>query len=333
MMEGIIRGAMRIEKRIIVRLTVSKTHSSIRCGMSLPPLYALRAFESAARLNSFSQAAAELHVTPGAVSRHISTLESWFACQLFVRHGPKVEVTGAGRLLANELAVGFRAIDQACQTVRHRSDRLRLKAPSTLTMRWLLNLLQAFHQQQPHPAVDMTSVWMDTDSVDFAREPYDCAVLLGNGHFGPDTDSALLFREWLIPVCAPAIAAQARADLTRCELIHPSGDRRDWRRWLQKTALCPGLSISGGKVFDTLEQGNMAAISGHGVSVGDLLLSLDAVRDGLLALPFSQAVATGDGYYLVWPKQTAAQDAVRQLFDFMLQNVPDGVPSGIALVE
>lgn len=301
--------------------------------MSLPPLYALRAFESAARLGSFSQAAAELHVTPGAVSRHISTLESWFECQLFVRHGPKVEVTGAGRLLANELAVGFRSIEQACQAFRHRSGRLRLKAPSTLTMRWLLALLQAFHQRQPQPRVEMTSVWMDMDSVDFAREPYDCAVLLGNGDFGPDTDCALLFREWLIPVCAPALATQAAADLTRSELIHPSADRRDWRRWLQKTAAWPELTLSGGKVFETLEQGNMAAISGHGVSVGDLLLSLDAVRDGLLALPFSQAVATGDGYWLVWPKQAAGQDALRQLLDFMLQNVPGGIPPGIVLLE
>ncbi len=272
-------------------------------------------------------------MTPGAVSRHISTLESWFTCQLFVRHGPKVEVTGAGRLLANELAVGFRSIEQACQAFRHRRGRLRLKAPSTLTMRWLLTLLQAFHQRQSPPIVDMTSVWMDTDSVDFAREPYDCAVLLGNGDFGPDTGSALLFREWLIPVCAPAMALQAAEDLAGCELIHPSADRRDWRRWLQKTAVWPGLSISGGKVFETLEQGNMAAISGHGVSVGDLLLSLDAVRDGLLALPFAQAVSTGDGYYLVWPKRSAEQEAIRQLLDFMRQNVPGGIPPGIALLE
>ena len=301
--------------------------------MSLPPLYALRAFESAARLGSFSLAAAELHVTPGAISRHISTLESWFDCQLFIRRGPKVEVTGAGRLLANELAVGFQSIERACQAFRHRAGRLRLKAPSTLTMRWLLTVLQAFHQRQAQPVVDMTSVWMDMDSVDFAREPYDCAVLLGNGQFGPDTDSALLFREWLIPVCAPAMAGQARDDLSRCELIHPSADRRDWRRWLQKTAVCPGLQLSGGKVFETLEQGNLAAVSGHGVSVGDLLLSLDAVRDGLLALPFSQAVATGDGYYLVWPKQAAQQATVRQLLDFMLQHLPGDIPAGIQLLE
>lgn len=300
--------------------------------MSLPPLYALRAFESAARLGTFSLAAAELHVTPGAVSRHISTLESGFACQLFIRRGPKVEVTVDGRLLASELAVGFRSIEQACQAFRHRGGSLRLKAPSTLTMRWLLNLMQAFHQRQLSPQVELTSVWMDTDSVDFAREPYDCAVLLGNGDFGADTDCALLFSEWLIPVCAPALTAQAAADLTQCELIHPSADRSDWRRWLQKTAAWPGLSLSGGKVFETLEQGNMAAISGHGVSVGDLLLSLEAVHDGLLALPFSQAVATGDGYYLVWPKQASGQDAIHALCDFMLQNVPGGIPQGVRLL-
>ena len=68
--------------------------------MSLPPLYALRAFEAAARLGSFSKAAELLNVTPGAVSRHIRTLEQWFDCALFQRHGPRVTVTDAGQALA-----------------------------------------------------------------------------------------------------------------------------------------------------------------------------------------------------------------------------------------
>ena len=65
--------------------------------MSLPPLYALRAFEAAARLNSFSKAAVLLNITPGAVSRHVRTLETWFGCELFRRHGPRVSVSEAGR--------------------------------------------------------------------------------------------------------------------------------------------------------------------------------------------------------------------------------------------
>lgn len=297
--------------------------------MSMPPLYALRAFATAARLGSFSQAAAMLHVTPGAVSRHISTLEAWFDCQLFIRQGPKVTLSEAGRQLAHALEENFAAIDRACQTLRQQAGKLRLKSPSTLTMRWLLKVLQQFRQQHQKPVIEMSSVWMDRDSVDFAREPYDCAILLRDGHFGEDTRHALLFAEWLIPLCAPAMVEAAREDLTACPLIHPTPDRRDWRRWLQEIDPQTPTDLSRGIVFDSLDQGNMAAMSGHGVSVGDLLLSLEAIDSGLLVAPFAQAVATGDGYYLVWPKATRNEQAVEHLYLFLREHLPAPFPTGI----
>ncbi|MFK3703776.1 LysR substrate-binding domain-containing protein [Klebsiella sp. NPDC088457] len=297
--------------------------------MSMPPLYALRAFETASRLGSFSKAAAALHVTPGAISRHISTLEAWFECQLFTRQGPKVTITDAGRQLATALEENFAAIDRACQTLRRQAGRLRLKSPSTLTMRWLLDVLQQFRQQHQRPVIEMSSVWMDRDSVDFRQEPYDCAILLGDGNFGEDKCQGLLFAEWLIPVCAPAMVEAARQGLASCPLIHPTPDRRDWRRWRQHAGPQSGIDITQGIVFDSLEQGNMAAMSGHGVSVGDLFLSLPAICSGLLALPFTQAVATGDGYYLVWPKNTLNPQPIAQLYAFLLAHLPTPFPDGL----
>lgn len=307
---------------------MSFTHSKKQLTMSMPPLYALRAFETAARLGSFSKAAAALHVTPGAVSRHVSTLEAWFECQLFIRHGPKVMLTDAGYQLAKALEESFMSIERACQALRRQAGKLRLKAPSTLTMRWLLDVLQQFRQQHQRPEVEMSSLWMDRDSVDFAQEPFDCAILLGEGHFGDNNVCHLLFAEWLIPLCAPSMRHKARQDLTACTLIHPSTDRRDWRRWLQYyDQLAP--NIAQGIVFDTLEQGTMAAMSGHGVSIGDLLLNLPAIRAGLLALPFSTAIATGEGYYLVWPKNTLSPQPIALLLDFLNQHIPGPLPDDI----
>lgn len=297
--------------------------------MSTPPLYALRAFETAARLGSFSQAAAALHVTPGAVSRHISTLEAWFECRLFIRQGPKVIITDAGRQLANALEESFSAIDRACHTLRRQAGKLRLKAPSTLTMRWLLDVLRRFRQQHQRPEIELSSVWMDKDSVDFALEPYDCAILLGDGNFGADKRQTLLFAEWLIPVCSPAMASAAREDLASCPLIHPTTDRRDWRRWLQHSGQQPAVDLAQGLVFDSLEQGNMAAMSGHGVSVGDLLLSQQALLAGLLTLPFRQAVATGEGYYLVWSANTLSPQPIALLQAFLLAHLPGPFPDGV----
>ncbi|OSN11427.1 LysR family transcriptional regulator [Lonsdalea iberica] len=290
--------------------------------MSLPPLYALRAFEAAARMESFSKAANILNITPGAVSRHIRTLEGWFGCELFERRGPRVRVNDAGTALAAQLTEGFMTIERACLAFNSHSQSLRLKTPSTLTMRWLLDVLNAFRERYDKPQIEITSVWMDTDAVDFSREPYDCAILLGNGDFGKSTNSRLLFREWLIPICSPSMLEAAQKTLPECDLIHPSPDRRDWRRWLKGTGLFPGLNVNGGKVFDTLEQGNIAALSGHGVSVGDLLLSLAAIDSGLLVLPFKEVIATGDGYYLVWPRNSTKNNNIDILYDWLKQKAP-----------
>lgn len=102
----------------------------------LPPLYALRAFEAASRHNSFTRAAEELSITQSAVSRHIRTLEEHFACRLFQRSGRNLQLTEAARLLLPGVREGFAALERACHTLNAEDDILRMKAPSTLTMRW-----------------------------------------------------------------------------------------------------------------------------------------------------------------------------------------------------
>lgn len=305
----------------------------MRNKMVLPPLYALRAFEAAERFGSFSKAAAYLNLSPSAISRHICTLEDWFECKLFIRKGPKVESTDIGKVLAKQLADGFRCIEHACNTLQSNSRELRLKAPSTLTMRWLLEVLKSFNELYSTPKVGITSVWMDVDSVDFSNEPYDCAILLGHGQFGPETDCLALFDEFLIPICSPKLTHQVLSNIAEFELIHPSPDRRDWRRWLKKTGRHSDLNISYGKVFDTLEQGNLATMSGHGVSIGDLLLSLESINSGLLDIPYREAVATGDSYYLVWPKNSLCKDNIEVLHHWLRDRIPSELPKGVKILR
>ncbi|MCK9815099.1 LysR substrate-binding domain-containing protein [Pseudomonas sp. MAFF 302046] len=291
----------------------------------LPPLYALRAFEVAARSGSFTRAAEALSLTPSAISRHVRTLEGLFGCRLFERNGPHLALTDAGQRLARELKVGFRIIEDACLPLRSQDGQLRLKAPSTLTMRWLLRALDSLKSRSPELAVQLVSVWMDVDSVDFYAEPYDCAILLGNGHFGPGVEACKLFDEWLVPICAPEPEGSPAWDLQRlqdAELIHPSADRRDWRRWLRPQGLADEVRLDRGKVFDTLDQAISAAMGGHGLSIGDLHLVAQAVRDGQISLPFDSAVATGDSYYLVWLREHPRPQRIHQLREFLLGDVP-----------
>ncbi|MDR2306981.1 MAG: LysR family transcriptional regulator [Paucimonas sp.] len=287
-------------------------------------LHALRAFEVASRYGSFTRAAQELALTQGAVSHHIKTLEALFGCDLFERRGPKLRLTEHGRLLAQELKVGFKIIENACALLRQDRYGIRLKAPSTLTVRWLLRALDGFKKADNSCAVQLSSVWMDIDAVDFYSEPYDCAILLGNGRFPAEVESLKLFDEWLIPVCHPTYLADPAPPLSvlqDCEFLHPSPDRRDWRRWLARLDALD-ISIDQGQVFDTLDQGISAAQQGLGISVVDLVLASADLAAGNLVTPFPQAVATGDGYYMTWLKASPKAHQMHKLRDYLVAQVP-----------
>ncbi|MEH6485140.1 MULTISPECIES: LysR substrate-binding domain-containing protein [Pseudomonas] len=290
----------------------------------LPPLYALRAFEAAARHASFTRAAEELLITQSAVSRHIRTLETHFDCRLFERNGRNLRLTEQGRLLVPGLRDGFDALERACMPLHIDDSVIRMKAPSTLTMRWLLSRLSRFRQINKEAEIQLTSAWMDVDQVDFQREPFDCAVLLGRGNFPAEWECRLLFAEWLTPVCAPELARDGEWDVQRlqgAELLHPTPDRRDWRQWLQAMQLLDQVPLKGGQVFDTLELGIVAAARGYGVSIGDLVMVAEDVAEGRLGLPWSTAVASGCCYYLVWPKARRNQQRYHRLSEFLENEV------------
>ena len=289
----------------------------------LPPLYALRAFEAAARHSSFTRAAEELAITQSAVSRHVRTLEEHFACRLFERRGRSLQLTETARMLLPGLRDGFEALERACNTLRVDDAVLRLKAPSTLTMRWLLARLSRYRLLSASE-VQLTSAWMDVDKVDFLHEPFDCAVLLSQGDFPEEWESTELFAEWLIPVCAPEALSEQPWDLERlqaAELLHPTPDRRDWRQWLQAMGLADQVPLKGGQVFDTLELGMVAAARGYGVSIGDLVMVAEDVAQGRLGLPWPSAVPSGCSYYLVWPKARRGQERFRRLRDYLVADV------------
>ncbi|MGE1083160.1 LysR substrate-binding domain-containing protein [Pseudomonas shirazensis] len=286
----------------------------------LPPLYALRAFEAAARHSSFTRAGEELSITQSAVSRHIRTLEEHFGCRLFGRSGRSLQLTEAARMLLPGVRDGFAALERACDTLRGEDDILRMKAPSTLTMRWLLARLSRFRHLQPGNEVQLTSAWMDVDHVDFNHEPFDCAVLLSDGQFPVDWEVRRLFSELLIPVGAAQLIDEGPWDeqrLARIELLHPTPDKRDWRSWLARMGLADKVSLKGGQVFDTLELGMIAAARGYGISMGDLLMVAEDVAQGRLSLPWPTAVASGMDYYLVWPRTRPGTERLRRLSGFL----------------
>jgi len=125
----------------------------------LPPLNSVRAFEAAARLGSFSRAADELHVTHGAVSRHVQLLENWLGTPLFRRQNRRVELTDPGRVYLAEVGAALDRIASA--TAQHlergRGRLLRVNATTTLTLRWLIPRLSGFQLANPSIEIRITT--------------------------------------------------------------------------------------------------------------------------------------------------------------------------------
>src|SRR5437588_11487857 len=199
----------------------------------LPPLNALKAFEAAARSESFTRAAEELHVTPGAVSQQVKALEATLGLKLFNRERQRLAITEAGR---DYLAVVRDAFDQIAAGTerlvrRQRSGVLTVSVSLDFAAKWLVNRLGRF--AETHPEIDLRISATD-HHVDFAREDVDLAVRHGDGNW-PGLETVRLSSEQLFAVCSPKLLTGRRrlikpSDILKYPLVHMDS-RADWAKW------------------------------------------------------------------------------------------------------
>jgi LysR family glycine cleavage system transcriptional activator len=256
---------------------------------TLPPLNALRAFEAAGRLGSFKEAAAELHVTHGAVSQHVRLLEEWLGAALFERHNRRVALTPAARAYLAEIGPLFERLSQATgrygfpDTV---SRTLSVNAPASFTLRWLIPRLAKFRAE--HADVDL-HVETSNEPLESLKENYDIII-----RGGPDTFYGYSMRPFLseerLPVCSPALLQQLPLrtpdDLRQHTLLHTSSLPRLWPDWLasvETPALRPAATLTFDHFYLTLQ----AAIDGIGIAMGPTALAADDLAAGRLVTPFA----------------------------------------------
>src|SRR3954452_25048660 len=196
----------------------------------LPPLNALKAFEAAARHESFTRAAEELNVTQGAVSHQVKALETELGIKLFNRERQRLIITGAGR---DYLAVVRDALDRIAVGTERLGQRQGSGGPTVSTSpdfaaKWLVHRLGRF--AEAHPEIELR-VSATMHHVDFAREDVDIAVRHGDGHW-PGLHVTRLCSEHLFAVCSPALAQGLKrpSDLLKLPLLHLD-DRAAWSAW------------------------------------------------------------------------------------------------------
>lgn len=265
----------------------------------LPPLTALRAFEAAARHLSFKHAAAELSLTPTAISHQIRQLEDRLGARLFVRGTRRVDLTEAGQSLYPSLRDGFDAIARALLAVRPsaRPRALVLSTTVAFASRWLLPRLAGFAARQHGIALHLHT---SDEVVDLAGGAAQLAIRYGHGRY-PGLRSVPLLPSRFALVCAPRLDVHGPDDLARVPLIgfewrRREADTPDWPLWFERAGRSP---LERQLQFSDEGHAIQAAIAGQGVALVNLTLVADELHAGLLCQPFGPQLE-GLGFHLVW---------------------------------
>ncbi len=264
----------------------------------IPPLNALRCFEAAARLKSFSKAAEELHVTQSAVSHQIKVLEDWFAAKLFVRHGRETMPTPRGLDLAESLGSAFRMIAESCKRAEHSDGDLGLTIavlPSIATI-WLIPRLQDFSIQ--YPKIPLRVIYAFHGRTNSSHD-FDVAI-----NWGPDLKkgkNAVAFLPGAtVAVANPALIARMPSLTTshilqEYPLLHDL-DRSGWVKYLAEVGLGNSAANSG-PIFEDFNLLRAAALAGHGLALCPRSLIADDVLAGRLTIIFPEHVILQEYWY------------------------------------
>jgi LysR family glycine cleavage system transcriptional activator len=263
----------------------------------LPFLNGIRAFEAAARAESFAKAGSELNVTPAAISRMVMLLEQRLGVALFERRANRLVLTPPGRTYQAGLTQIFDQLSNLTTqvTAMAGSRVLTIGVGPTFATRWLIPRLADFQKEAPEIEVRFATGG--------ATLPYNddwtCGIRLGDGQW-PHFIAEQLFAAELTPVCAAAIAKRLRTpeDLREATLLRVAHATDDWVRWF-KAADLPRIRVRGPE-FEYYGQALQAAADGVGVAMGISPYVDDDLKAGRLVAPFSQTVPKGQQWYLIY---------------------------------
>lgn len=290
----------------------------------LPPLTALRAFEAAARHMSFAMAAAELNVTPAALSFQIKSLEDHLGQPVFHRLNRAVELTKVGQLLAPATSQGFASLNAAWRTAQRQADThsLTITAGPAFTAKWLAPRMFDFAQSHPEIELRFSATLR---LVDFERDDVDVAIRFGEG---PDDGlfSRDIIEEWMTPMMAPEMAEKIQTpnDLHTATLLHQDDfafikQTSNWTTWFRAQGL--GLPPEGGPRFSQSDHALDSAIAGTGVVLGRYSLAERALRDRQLVAPFPLAVAVTARYRVVCPSGAENRPQIKAFLEWIQKEV------------
>jgi LysR family transcriptional regulator, glycine cleavage system transcriptional activator len=288
----------------------------------LPSLNALKAFEAAARHQSFTNAAGELFVTHAAISRHVRDLEEWLGTELFVRTGRGVELTDAGRRYGGRLTPMFDNVAEATREAAAQGTvrTLDVSVEPAIASRWLVPRLGSFNEL--HPDIEL-AINPEARLVDFRSGEADVGIRYGLGRW-EEVESVKLSDSVSFPVCSPKLVADrpglTPADLVNYNLLHEQR-KQWWADWLTQAGV-RGVEDWRGTTF----QGHLAidaAESGQGFALGDQILCTDSLVDGSLVRPFSLDMKDHGSYFIVREKGSKESAPARAFREWLMAEMSE----------
>jgi LysR family glycine cleavage system transcriptional activator len=284
----------------------------------LPPLNTLKAFEAAARHESFTRAAEELCVTQGAISQQVKALETELGIQLFKRERQGLIITTAGREYLNVVRTALDHIAAGTdRLLKHQhSGVLTVSTSPDFAAKWLVPRLSIF--TEAHPEIELR-ISATVPRVDFAREDVDVAVRHGDGAWD-GLHLARLCTEELFVVCSPRLSRRKQMrhprDVLKFPLLHMDS-RKDWAKWFDAAGVAVDKELQG----PILNRASMlidAAMDGQGFALARTALASWDLLNGRLARPFPQALPLSNLYWIVCPITMAAVPKIATFRNWLL---------------
>ena len=297
----------------------------IDMALKLPPLNALKAFEAAARTGSYVAAGAELGVSAAAVSQQVRNLEGWFGKRLFTRFNNRISLTDAGIAIYRDTARPLQEIAGMAERVLGDVARARLVVSvlPSLAERWLAPRLAEFARAAPGISIDLR---IEADPVDLTRHEVDLRICYGT-HFYPDYRIVPLFRDEVLPLCAPEFWREhgvALESVPDALLIHtvwgPSfASHPGWADWFANWGMKRSPEIADGHRVAMSSTALAFARLGMGVALGQWVLARADLEAGRLVAPVEQALALGHPYCAVHAHAKAGRGGLGTLIEWLLR--------------
>ena len=288
----------------------------------LPALESVRAFEAAARHESFVRAARELQVTAATVSHRVQELERHLGARLFSRYARGVRLNARGRSYADEIRRIFAEITAATERHRERAQakRLKLVAVEVAAEKWLMPRLADFKAAHPDISIEFET---DHREVDPDRRDFDVWIAFTD-RVADTLHAETLFEETLLPVCSPAfLKAQGQprepSDLHGWPLLYDLHWATYWSHWFAHHGLgAADLSqASGFRLYSMMVQ---AAVEGMGVALGHSLMIARELAEGTLVSLFDSRVTAPARYLLVTAPASIGKPEVRAFREWVLRH-------------